>query len=76
MKTPRKRRGRGRGVVSRGWVEVLVDLMLSLLSRPQQLWRNVVDRAFSNLLPLVTEEAVQLIVKAGAKSKVSIEKRG
>ena len=72
MKTPARWKGQGRGTVSvsqQKWVEVLVDLMLSLLSRPQQLWRNTIARTFSNLLPLMTGEAVELIVKVSANCR-------
>lgn len=68
MRTPAKKKGR---TASRPkWVEVLVDIVLGLLSRPQQLWRNVIDRTFSTFLPFLTAEAVELIVKVSAQCRM------
>lgn len=45
------------------WIEVLTDIMLSLLSRSQQIWRITVERAFHLMMKYLTPNAMQLIVK-------------
>ena len=44
------------------WVEVLMELLLSLLSRPSHLMRSVVNSIFLVLCPHLTTSAVQLII--------------
>ena len=45
------------------WVEVLVELMLSLLSRSKQSMRSVVNMMFSVVCPHLTSTAVHLITE-------------
>ena len=45
------------------WIEVLTDIMLSLLSRSQQIWRITVERAFHLMMKYMTPNTMQLIVK-------------
>ena len=61
VKTPRGRRPRA--VEGVGWVEVMVDLLLSLLSRPSQLWRAVATQVFRMVSSQITPSALQLILK-------------
>ncbi|CAH1232832.1 MYBBP1A [Branchiostoma lanceolatum] len=44
------------------WVEVVVEILLSLLSRPSHLLRTVVDNVFRVVCPQLTRKGLQLIV--------------
>ena len=71
VKTPRSRRSRavggegveGEGVEGVGWVEVVVDLLLGVMSQPSQLWRSVATQVFRMITPQITGPALQLILK-------------
>ena len=59
VKTPRKKRKTSQSI---DWVQVLIDQLLELQSRPLQLWRNVVKQAFKLVSGYVSSEALQLII--------------
>ncbi|KAI8504946.1 Myb-binding protein 1A [Branchiostoma belcheri] len=44
------------------WVEVVVEILLSLLSRPSHLLRTVVDNVFRVICPQLTRKGLQLIL--------------
>ncbi|XP_035690472.1 myb-binding protein 1A-like protein [Branchiostoma floridae] len=44
------------------WVEVVVEILLSLLSRPSHLLRTVVDNVFRAVCPQLTRKGLQLIL--------------
>lgn len=48
------------------WVEVLTEVLLSLLTRPSSLFRHVVDHVFTILAPLLTRNALNMILEVGA----------
>lgn len=45
------------------WIEVLTDILLSLLTRSQQIWRITVKRAFHLMMKYLTPDTIQLFVK-------------
>ena len=61
--TPRKKTHKGAEEKSVGWVEVLTDTLLGLLSRPSLLWRGVVNQAFRMVAHHVTSTALGLVLK-------------
>lgn len=44
------------------WVEVMVEILLSFLSQPNRLMRQVSKMVFTRICPHVTKEALQLIL--------------
>ncbi|CAH2222870.1 myb-binding 1A [Pelobates cultripes] len=44
------------------WVEVMVEILLSLFSQPSRLFRLVARNVFKNICPYVTKNALQLIL--------------
>ena len=48
------------------WVEVLTEVLLSLLTRPSSLFRHVVDQVFTILAPHLTRNAITMILKVSA----------
>lgn len=48
------------------WVEVLTEVLLSLLTRPSSLFRHVVDHVFTILAPHLTRNALNMILEVGA----------
>lgn len=48
------------------WVEVLTEVLLSLLTRPSSLFRHVVDQVFTILAPHLTRNALTMILEVGA----------
>ncbi|XP_038056310.1 myb-binding protein 1A-like protein isoform X2 [Patiria miniata] len=44
------------------WVEVVTEILLSLLSKPSHLLRTVVDGVFKMICPHMTKEALQLLL--------------
>lgn len=48
------------------WVEVLTEVLLSLLTRPSSLFRHVVDHVFIILAPHLTRNALSMILEVGA----------
>ena len=65
IKTPRPGRRKITKVTptSPNWLEVLMDILLELLSYPNQFWRNVVERVFHLLMKSLTHDTIQLIIK-------------
>ena len=65
-KTPRKKKSQ-RGVKEEGgelgWVEVLMDTLLGLLSRSSLLWRGVVNQVFRMVAHHVTRRALGLAIQ-------------
>ena len=65
-KTPRKKKLQ-RGVKEEGgelgWVEVLMDTLLGLLSRSSLLWRGVVNQVFRMVAHHVTRRALGLAIQ-------------
>lgn len=47
------------------WVEVLTEVLLSLLTRPSSLFRHVVDHVFTILAPHLTRNALNMILEVG-----------
>ena len=68
-KTPRKKKKLQRGVKEEGgelgWVEVLMDTLLGLLSRSSLLWRGVVNQVFRMVSHHVTRGALGLAIQVG-----------
>lgn len=64
-RTPRRTKRRGGGAVGGDgeWIEVLTDALLSLLSRPSQLWRVVVEQVFRMVANFVTLASLKIILK-------------
>ncbi|XP_072164198.1 myb-binding protein 1A-like protein [Diadema setosum] len=56
------------------WVEVIAEILLSLLSKPSHLLRTVVDLAFRMMCPGMTSPALQLLLDVldPAKSNVQV----
>lgn len=48
------------------WVEVLTEVLLSLLTRPSSLFRHVVDQVFTILAPHLTRNALIMILEVRA----------
>ena len=48
------------------WVEVLTEVLLSLLTRPSSLFRHVVDQVFTILAPHLTRNALTMILEVSA----------
>ena len=48
------------------WVEVLTEVLLSLLTRPSSLFRHIVDQVFTMLAPHLTLGALNMILEVGA----------
>ncbi|XP_032218016.2 myb-binding protein 1A-like protein isoform X2 [Nematostella vectensis] len=46
------------------WVEVLTEILLSLLTRPSGLLRHVVDRVFVAIAPHLTKDAMGIVLQA------------
>ncbi|KAL9986840.1 hypothetical protein ACROYT_G001046 [Oculina patagonica] len=46
------------------WVEVLTEVLLSLLTRPSSLFRHVVDQVFTLLSPHLTRNALTMILES------------
>ncbi|KAK3731456.1 hypothetical protein QZH41_013647 [Actinostola sp. cb2023] len=46
------------------WVEVLTEILLSLLTRPSNLLRHVVDEVFTAIAPHLTQDALRIIIQA------------
>jgi len=46
------------------WVEVLTEVLLSLLTRPSSLFRHVVDHVFTILAPHLTRNALNMILES------------
>lgn len=46
------------------WVEVLTEVLLSLLTRPSSLFRHVVDQVFTILAPHLTRNALTMILES------------
>ncbi len=44
------------------WVEVVVEILLSLLSQPSRLFRSVCKAVFSRICPHLTQEALSSIL--------------
>ena len=53
------------------WVEVLTEILLSLLTRPSNLLRHVVDQVFSAISSHLTEGALQLILDVSSEDHSS-----
>ena len=49
------------------WVEVVTEILLSLLSKPSHLLRTVVDGVFKMICPQMTPEALQLLLNVSPK---------
>lgn len=47
-------------------MEVLTEVLLSLLTRPSSLFRHVVDQVFTILAPHLTRNALTMILEVGA----------
>ena len=47
-------------------MEVLTEVLLSLLTRPSSLFRLVVDQAFTILAPHLTQNALTMILEVSA----------
>ena len=45
------------------WIDVLTDILLSLLSQPSQLMRTVVERVFTAVITHVTPRSLTLITQ-------------
>lgn len=45
------------------WVEVLTEILLSLLTRPSNLLRHVVDEVFTAIAPHLTQDALGIILQ-------------
>ena len=69
-KTPRKKKLQ-RGVKEErgelGWVEVLMDTLLGLLSRSSLLWRGVVNQVFRMVSHHITRGALGLAIQVGGR---------
>lgn len=50
------------------WVEVLTEVLLSLLTRPTSLFRHVVDHVFTLLAPHLTLNALNMILEVSSFS--------
>ena len=61
--TPRKKTRKEAGGTGVGWVEVLTDTLLGVLSRPSLLWRGVVNQAFRMVAHHVTRAALGLVLQ-------------
>ena len=59
LRTPSRKRKKP----SAQWIEMLIDIILLLLSRQQQVWSSVVERCFQYIVPHLTKESFQLILK-------------
>lgn len=59
LKTPTRKKRKS----SASWPEMLVDIILSLLSREHQVWSGVVEKCFQFIVPHLTSESFHLIIK-------------
>ena len=59
LKTPTRKKRKS----SASWPEMLVDIILSLLSREHQVWSGVVEKCFQFIVPYLTSESFHLIIK-------------
>ena len=50
------------------WVEVLTEVLLSLLTQPSSLFRHVVDHVFTLLAPHLTLNALNMILEVSRSS--------
>ncbi len=66
-RTPRREGG-----VAGKWVEVLMDVLLSLLSRSSQLWRVVVEQVFRMEADSVTLESLKMMLKVWHRGCVCV----
>lgn len=63
-KTPKRRKSIApTNNSSADWLPVLMDLVLGLLSVPDQYWRNISERVFLWVKGSLTAEAIEVIVK-------------
>jgi len=55
------------------WIDVLTDLLLSLLSQPQNLPRVIVNLSFIQLIPHFTTTSLRLIIDVSRHSVIIIQ---
>ncbi|XP_073695834.1 myb-binding protein 1A-like protein [Garra rufa] len=58
----KKKKAQGSSAEEPHWVEVVVEILLSLLSQPSRLIRNVCKAVFSRICPHLTQEALSSIL--------------
>ena len=57
------------------WVEVLTEVLLSLLTRPSSLFRHVVDQVFIVLAPHLTLNALKLCLEVSVRDVLACKVR-
>ncbi|KAI4898192.1 hypothetical protein NFI96_030546 [Prochilodus magdalenae] len=68
-KSKKKKKKEADGEEEPHWVEVVVEILLSLLSQPSRLIRNVCKTAFSRICPHLTQPALSAILNVLDPSK-------